>query len=437
MKFFLLFTGGNKIPIWKTYSVDTLPKITEMFASHPSAPYLIAFSQIAQLQGCTLFLVGGCIRDALLNRPISDLDLLLSGNLEHFLKSVSTNPQLKIVLLDKEHQQYRIAVKKENRFFFDISPCHESQLEKKLIERDFSINALAIRLDDLLNGKEFFLDPQNGLLDLQEKKIRCRNEGILQADPLRILRAFRFAAMLNFCIEEKTRDYLIRTAPLLKKISPERIRDEFFKILEVQEAYPWIKKLDEAKILEILFPVVCEMKKTNQNKRFHEYNVWEHSLETLHYIEKILAQKKHLLANVPSKDNRRHQAWLKFAALFHDIGKPSTFAMDEMGEIHFYGHEEVGAAMMTKLGRELRLSTKEIQGLSLLVRHHLRPAQLARSQKFSPKAMDRLLRSVYPYARELFLLSLADTLAKGKPKESLVNFLEKQLEMLDKQVSIA
>jgi poly(A) polymerase len=387
--------------------------LQQSFADHPCSQFLAAFNQIARVLGSRLFLVGGSIRNALLSIPFHEVDLLLEGNLQEFLEAVSTSPNMTIVLLDKKRNLYRL-VSKPKKIYFDLSPCEEMTVEANLLKRDFPINAIALDLENLLNQTFELLDPQHGVEDLQKKQIRTLNPERFQEDPLRILRGFRLAAALHFSLEEKTEQFAQATAPLLQSISIERIRDEFFKILESEKSYPWILKMDKLGILEILFPEILPLKKTEQNPRYHSYNVWDHSLKTVEELEKLLKEKNYSESQDNLSGERTRLSGLKFAALFHDIGKPSAFTRGENGEIHFYQHETIGENLIQALSERLRLSVKETQFFSLLIRNHLRPAQLARTPKITESAVSRLFRDVHPYEKELILLSLADARAKGK-----------------------
>lgn len=405
-------------------------KFQEAFANHPSSQFLTAFNQIAKLQGSRLFLVGGCVRNAILSIPFHEVDLLLHGNLYAFLESVSTNPDMTIVTLDKERNLFRL-VPKPQKISFDLSPCEEKSVEENLLKRELPINAVAVDLEGVLTGSFHFLDPQNGIEDLQNKIIRTLSSDRLKEDPLRILRAFRFAALLNFSVEEKTEKIIKEMAPLLHSVSIERIRDELFKILSAPESYHWLCKMDSAGILDIVFPEILPMKKMNQNPRYHKYSVWIHSLETIHHLENLLLEKDYPEKNLILSGERTQESGLKFAALFHDLGKPSTFRTDEHGEIHFYQHEAVGEQLIKSLGKRFRLSVKEIQFFSLLIRNHLRPAQLARSPKTSKAAVTRLFREIHPYQKELIFLCLADTLAKGVQADETITYLENLLVKLE------
>lgn len=399
--------------------------LVRTFAGHSSALPMQAFRQIAASFGAALFLVGGCLRDALLGRPFRELDLLLSGDPAPFLESAATNPRMKIVPLDEARGIYRLVLKGERRFFFDFTSCPAGEVEKNLLERDFSVNALALNADDLAGGKIRLLDPQNGFADLKTGTIRTGTPEILKADPLRILRAFRLAAILRGRIEEKTKGWLVQTSPLLSSVSVERIRDELFKILAVEEAQPWLVEMDRDGILELILPEISSLKGVAQG-RFHQYDVWGHSLETVRHLESLIRRENYRPREKMSAE-RTGEAWLKFVALFHDIAKPPTRSVDENGNVHFYRHEEEGSGLIEALCARLRLSAKETGAAAALIRRHLDPLRLAREPNLTPHAIPRFFRRVSPYAREALLLGLADTMAKGKPAPETEAFIERLL----------
>ena len=308
------------------------------------------------------------------------------------------------------------------------------RLESDLRGRDFTINAIAF---DLRN--QTILDPLGGASDLRAKLIRACSDTSLKDDPIRILRAVRQAAALDFKIEAETRKAMKQAAPLLPNISPERQRDELFKILEGPRPDASLRALEMLGVFPYLLPELTTMKGVEQSAP-HVHDVWEHTLSVMQNLESILsalapsydAEKTNDLFtglltlrlghyreqfaahfNQSLNTDRSMRALLFFAALYHDISKPATKSVEETGRIRFFGHDEHGAKVAVERAHALNLSNDEIERLKIIIENHMRfhfftSRMEGEKKEPSRKAIYRFFRDAGEGGVDLVLLGLAD-----------------------------
>lgn len=304
--------------------------------------------------GYEAFVVGGCVRDSLLGRTPDDWDICTSAEPEairscfsnfHIIDTGLKHGTL-TVLVDKqpfEITTYRIdGSYSDGRHPDDIS--FTSRLEDDLARRDFTINAMAYHPDRGL------VDRFGGMDDLKHRRICCvgNADRRFQEDGLRIMRALRFASLLDFQIEKTTSAALYSCRMLLRDISAERIRAEFDRLLCGSGA---IKILSEYReILACIIPEIRPMFELNQKNPHHIYTVWDHTLHTVSHIK-----------NLPA---------LKLAAFFHDIGKPGSMTVDERGCGHFYKHEALGESITNKVMLRLKYDNDTRETVTSLIRNH-------------------------------------------------------------------
>jgi tRNA nucleotidyltransferase (CCA-adding enzyme) len=295
------------------------------------------------------YLVGGAIRDSLLGEECCDLDFCspLRANAiieimsSHGYKVVPTGISFETitVVLGEDIPQIQISSFRGSG----------SSLLEDLSLRDFSINSLAVSIDN-----NEIIDPQGGTKDIANKIIRANGEPSqrFEEDPLRILRLVRLASELDFNIEAKTEIAARTLANLLKKISIERLTDEFIKIVISKNFRIAMGFLKEINFYEYYLPELHTCINFEQNE-FHKHDVFEHTLDVIELCE----------------DDKL----LKLAALFHDIGKPPSLTIDEDGRRHFYLHEKIGAEMMPSIGKSIRLPNDLTKDIQTLVLTHMRP----------------------------------------------------------------
>jgi poly(A) polymerase len=373
-----------------------------------------------------LYLVGGFLRDRIIKRVKEnpDFDFAVKKNAISFSRALAERLNCGFVVLDKEHGSSRLVKKyKGKTYTFDFTDFRGKDLEEDTKRRDFTINAIALDLEESLVKKDFsglLIDFHRGREDIRKKIIRVVDNNSFIDDPLRILRAFSLSALLGFNIDSKT----LKSARLnLKKlafVSKERIRDELFKIFSSDRTYESLCALDKAKILEIIFPEVKRMRNIGQGP-YHHLDVWQHTLETVKEIEiifKNLKDKEILRYLDTISSERKRKSLLKFSAFLHDIGKSQAMKRQK-GKITFHGHERVGLKIAEGIAKRLKLSNDEIFLLRKVVLWHLRPGYLADSNNPTPRAKFRYFRDAGEEALSTLLLSLADQRSTKGPLSTI------------------
>jgi tRNA nucleotidyltransferase/poly(A) polymerase len=383
-----------------------------------------------------MYLVGGAVRDILLNRLSRDLDFALPSKGIALARRVANALQADFMVLDSERDTGRVIVTESDgmRTFLDFATYRGENLEEDLRARDFTINAIAFDLH-----AQTLIDPLNGASDLRTKVIRACSPTSLSDDPVRILRAVRQAAAFEFKIELETRKGMKQAANLLPKVSPERQRDELFKMLEGPKPDASMRALEILGIFPYLLPELPALKGLEQSAP-HVHDVWEHTLSVLGHLERILAS----LAPGYSADNtndlftglltlrigrfreqfaehfaeplntdRSVRAALFFAALYHDVQKPATKSIENSGRIRFFDHDVKGAEVVEERARAFNLSNDEVERIRSIVQHHMRfhffTGRLeGDKQEPSRKAIYRFFRDAGKAGVDLVLLGLAD-----------------------------
>lgn len=365
-----------------------------------------------------LFIVGGAVRDFLLRKGISDLDIAVKydpyGLQQYLARSLSFSP----VSLSEEFGIYRLA---KGRYTLDLTLYRGETIEEDLRERDFTFNALAIPLKSLFEGPFSILDPFQGYADLQRGIIRALGEENIKDDPLRILRGYRFFAQGYGSLEAQTRRYFQLHCQKLPSIAPERLSMELKYILVSDKAYSAFKAMDEDGVLEVILPELSPTKGLPQPS-FHHLDVFSHSLEALKWAEVLLREpEKYLgLKEIPSlfKEEDFIIA-VKLGSFLHDLGKGYTYGESEE-RITFYGHESRGAELWLERARALRFKNEIAQWVFSLIKNHMRPCHLLKEwegKTLSTRAKRNLLKA-HPELFSLWIVAMADSLAsKGPDKE--------------------
>lgn len=357
-----------------------------------------------------LYIVGGYLRDLILKREKinPDIDFALERKSIDFTRKLSGQLKAGFVVLDKVHGCARLVKKEKNRTItLDFTDFRGPDLRADILKRDFTINCLAIDIEDTSQ----LIDYYGGLKDLRSKKIKLVNRKSFDDDPLRILRAFSLSCLLGFVIESQTLNLIKAKKNKLKRVSFERIREEFFKILDSYDSHRYLKKLDDLGILKIILPQIELMRGVYQGP-YHHLDVWRHSLETLKRLEGLLGEMKSSkeikqYLNEEISAGRKRRELIKLASLLHDVGKPEAMRKKE-GKIIFHGHERKGAYILKEIVERLRLSNREAEILNKLVLFHLRPGYLADMERPSERAIFRYFRDCGPEAVATLILSLAD-----------------------------
>lgn len=397
---------------------------------------------IAAERGVSIWPVGGVVRDALLGRPLHDWDFAVERDATGLARAVADRLGGAFVALDAERDTARVVLRsgRGEAIELDFAGLRAASLAADLRERDFTVNAMAV------SGEGELIDPVGGLADLQRRLIRAVSEQAFDADPLRMLRAARLAAELDMRLEAKTAAWIIQRASNLPQASPERIRDEFVRILAVPSPAAHVHMLDELQLLAQVIPEVEPLKGQAQSPP-HRFDVWWHTLLVIdataaaldllagrptgqrEYVDapgRAWADLRDLFADLGEElcrhmtvrlhGGRTRSTLLILAALCHDLGKPVTCTEDERGRLHFYGHERQGAEMTARRMRHLRFSRREIERVQTIVRAHLRPGHLSRVDgPVTRRAVYRFFRHTGSAGVEVVLLSLADHVATYGP----------------------
>ena len=361
------------------------------------------------------YIVGGSVRDLLLELSPSDYDIAVLGNPEQFAKNIASKISGRIVRMGKPGSASGgiIRVVSGDKIF-DISSINDASIEEDLNKRDFTINAIAYSLS---SGR--IIDPLGGIQDLADKKIRMASKRAFINDPIRMIRAYRICACLDLKIDPHTLSAIKRDAKLIKNSAGERIRTELFKILRSYKAYYYLAQMADAGLLREIFPELEALKGCMQN-RYHSYDVFEHTMKAFSCLEKILNDYSEYIPEIYSQNikqlNKNKGYLLKFAILLHDIGKPAARSIDSQGNIHFYGHGKKGADIASKISKRLKLSTNERYYVDFIVRNHIRPLFLFISHQkkiLTKKGMTRFFIKCGDNSPALLLHTIADIQGKG------------------------
>ena len=430
---------------------------------------LAKISHLLAIQEKQGYIVGGFIRDWLLERKTNDIDIAVSGADLTIVRQVAEEIGGKFVLLDDVNNVARVVVIEDEQpkgtsqnqelrgaeWHFDFSPF-TGDIESDLARRDFTINAMALELSQfvtvstatkmssrksarLLTEKQSplkLIDPFSGEEDLRDKIIRGVSEQIFEADAARLLRAVRLAAELDFTIEPNTEALIRHYSQAITEVPGERVREELLRLLTLPRAAYYLRYLDKLGLLLALIPELAESKGVEQ-PTVHFWDVFEHSLQTVATIEFLIRESdweysnddmlytapwsdmidRHLSQEVSSGSN--HKVLLKLAGLFHDIAKPMTKSIDDTGRARFLGHTKQGAAMTANILERLRFSNREIRLVESLVYHHLRPVQMAHEEFPTQRAIYRYFRDTGEAGIDILILALADYLASRGPLVSM------------------
>lgn len=383
-----------------------------------------------------VWLVGGAVRDLLLNRRVHDVDFAVDGDALALARRVADALGGAFYALDAERGAGRILLRGADSpaQTLDFARLRGADIFADLAARDFTINAIAVPL----NAPDTCLDPLRGIADLRAKLIRACSPDAIAADPVRSVRAVRLAAQLNFRIEKETRAAIKAHAAELPRVAAERIRDEFIRCLGGPQPAASLRALDLLGLLEQFIPELKALQGLAQSPP-HTLDVWEHTLAVVtrlaeiiyllgpthdvdaasdltagtvsvrlgRYREPISAQ----LAQPLAGDRPRRWA-LMLAALLHDAAKPETRSLETDGRVRFIGHEGRSAALAVNVLTRLKFSADEIRYTQTVVAHHMRPRQLTREGEPGPRAIHRFFRDTGAAGVDIVLLSLADFLGK-------------------------
>ncbi len=379
-----------------------------------------------ELQGLdsTGWLVGGCVRDLLLGRNPMDYDIAVAGAPARIAKALARRTRGRIVELGKPGLALTRIVTPE--FIIDLTPLNGPNIDTDLRHRDFTVNAIAY---DLQAGR--IIDPVGGRKALQQKVIRQVTDDAFKQDPVRLLRAFRMAAILNFNIANDTLMRIKHDAPLISRSAGERVHAELLKMISRPRVAGYIRQMVDAGFWDHLFPEMARMADCRQG-RHHEYDVLEHTLQVFGHLETIIGQPPQtpvmqMLHRLITADAKKITL-LKIAALMHDSGKPAARSIGSDGRIHFYGHEKKSTGIALNMCRRLKFSNQETTFVESIVRHHQRPLMLFKAENINAltrKGIARFCIRCGEYTPWVLLHAMADMRGKSAaPRAKLQSFNE-------------
>lgn len=353
----------------------------------------VAIIDTLQSNGFEAYLVGGCVRDSILKRPIHDWDITTSATPDEMKKVFSDTKiietgikhgTLTILSIDGFYEctTYRIDGMYSDGRHPDVVRFTKS-LTEDLKRRDFTINAMAY------NDKEGLIDLFGGRVDLMDHVIRCvgNPEDRFKEDALRIMRALRFAAQLGFDLEMKTKMAVFELSDTLTKVSAERVNSEFCKMLTQTMGSQVIN--DYREIIAVFIPEIKDMFGFEQNNPYHMFDVWDHTIEVL------------VRANLFMDPN---SLVLALAAFFHDIGKPHSYQDGPDGIRHFYGHAAKSAEITDNIMRRMRFDNDTRNSVVTLIKYH--DADIKSETKYIKRWLNKL--GSEPLLRYLFVLKYSD-----------------------------
>ncbi len=400
----------------------------------PSPEVLEALRRRSQ-PGQKIYLVGGVVRDALLDKENHDLDFTVNGDARRLAREVADDLGAAFYMMDLEHQTARLVFQagENRRYHFDFARLRGGDISEDLAGRDFTINAMAVDIQNL----DRIIDPLRGAQDLKDNRLRACRPSAFRDDPVRLLRAVRFSLALQLKIDDGTIRWMKEASSDLALSSVERQRDEFMRILEGPKVSSALRILEGFGLLEQLIPEVRALRGLAQPP--HHLDAWEHTLATMSWLETLLNvlaaeyeedKGSNLLLGMASLKlgryreqlsrhleqttvpGRRLRGILFLTALLHDCGKPSSQTTDSLGKLHFYDHDVRGAEIAYKRAKALALSNQEAEQVALIVRYHMRiHFMTSGKEKVTPRSIYRFFRDTGEAGIDLCLLSLADTLA--------------------------
>ena len=395
-----------------------MTNVTSLLEQHTDGyNILTAAMDLASATEKEVYVVGGYVRDALMQRPLTDIDLMVVGDGIAFARELAPSFKGgKIV----PFEQFGTAQIPLNNIIVEVASARseayssdsrkpqveDADLETDLSRRDFTINAMAVSLNNTDFGE--LHDPYNGVKDLNSGLIRTPldPDTTFSDDPLRMLRAVRFASQLGFKVDSSIMDSIQRQVDRIEIVSVERVTAEIYKILASPQPSVGLDLLQQAGLMEIVLPEVSALYGLEQPPEWHHKDIFYHTLQ--------------VVDNIAEKTEKTD---LRFAALIHDIGKPKTRRLDKKRGWTFHGHDAVGVNMVDKMAKRMKLSNQTREFLKKLTLLHLRPISLAK-EDVTDSAVRRLMVTAGEEVDDLMTLCRADITSKNPKlvKKYMENF---------------
>ncbi len=406
--------------------------------------------------GGEVYLVGGSVRDLVLGRVPGDLDLTVARNAEQWAERLRKLTGGTYVELGREEGAARVVLRQGLDVDFSSFRAGAQSITEDLEKRDITVNALAVPVHNLLTGhyqdqdRLPIIDPVGGLADLKQQRVRAVTKKSFPDDPLRMLRVFRFAAVLDFTVESDTFEQVFQQRERIDRVAKERVAYELDLIMASPRAHRTFAEMRECGLLWQILPELQAGQGMGQPAS-HHLDVFEHCLEALGQMEQILAgldryfpeSQAVMVAYLYSK---RRRVQMKWTALLHDVGKPFTYGINEKkgGRITFYNHDLRGADILTEIARRLRWAKEDTALVARLIGGHMRPFFLANNQRqgtLTLKACLRLVRKIGEHLPGLFLVAMSDALAgKGEAspddiEQEVAGLFDRLLQVEEKHVT--
>ena len=353
-----------------------------------------------------IYLVGGAVRDFAMDKTSLDRDLIVVGvDARDFAIRIAEFFNAVFVPLDEVNRIYRVVLPDKINYF-DITNPVEGSIDKDLARRDLTVNAVAVNLSTME-----IVDKFNGLNDILNKQLNSVSEKNFIDDPLRILRAFRFMSVLGFKMSDELMCIIKKYINLLNLPAVERINYELLKLFGGNFAYDTLLSLDNTGGLEVLFPFVSELKRVPPNTH-HHLDLFYHSLETVRQIQLLyLNAEKEVQSHLEEVSFGAHPrlAFLKLAGFMHDIGKFSTWSIEEeTGRHRFIKHDDAGAKLAVPFLKKMNFSNKQIDYLTSMIKNHMYPSQVISAPELNEKVMMRYVRKMEDNSIDVIILAMAD-----------------------------
>lgn len=404
-----------------------LNKIIEKIKNDAIINQIISHAQY-KFDNAEIYVVGGTIRDFYLGKENFDKDIVVhKTDAERFAKSLATSMDATFIALDDINKIYRIVLKDKINFI-DVASLVGETIEEDINRRDLTINAVAMNL------KTFeIIDTVDGINDLKAKKIRHINEQNFIDDPLRLLRAYRFAAMLGYDLDNELIKIIKKHAEKINKSAVERINYEFLKLFSGCYTAKMLIQMDKTGLLKEILPVVEELKKVPPNLH-HHLNLFEHSIEVVKQIQEIYENssvdvQKHL--EIADFGGATRLAHLKLAGLLHDIGKPGTWIIEEdTGKHRFIKHDDIGSKMGANILKQMKFSKKQRDYIAKMIKYHIYPSHVVCAPELNDKIYMRFIRKMENEVIDVITLAKADRLS-ARGEEITDKIVEKNISSLN------
>ena len=359
-----------------------------------------------------IYLVGGTVRDFYMGLESTDRDIIvMDEDARDFALKLSELFQATFVPLDEENKIYRIVLPDKINYIDVTNPVGDS-IEKDLMRRDLTINAIAV---NIRTGE--LIDISGGVTDIMNKCINYVNELNFVDDPLRLLRVYRFQALYGFQLAPETINAVCKYSDLIHKPAVERINYELLKLFGGEYAHVALENMNKTWILEEIFPFVKELKQVPPNSH-HHLDLFHHSIETVKQVQILYNETPDEVKEHLSKidfGGFSRLAHLKLAAFMHDIGKFSTWTIEE-GKHRFIKHDDVGSKMSVKILKDLHFSNKQIDYISSMIKYHIYPSHVMTSPQITEKIMMRYVRKMDTNSIDAIILAQADRLSARGPE---------------------